>query len=68
MIDRIVLTISKDCRVQTRAGEWCHFPFYYRGVKYEDCTSKDSRLPWCGTAERLNYRDKRYGACATGIC
>ncbi|XP_078349100.1 polyunsaturated fatty acid 5-lipoxygenase-like isoform X3 [Oculina patagonica] len=48
-----------DCTVKTTKGEWCHFPFTYKGVKYEECTRKDYFAPWCATNDK-----NRWGVCA----
>ena len=40
---------AKECTVKTTKDEWCHFPFTYKGVKYEKCTTKDYSVPWCAT-------------------
>ena len=67
--DCIILTTSEaagDCTVKTTKGEWCHFPFYYKGVKYDECTTKDRRRPWCATVERLKDDDSRWGNCGQG--
>ena len=64
----IIVTILEagDCTVKTTKGEWCHFPFYHKGVKYEECTTKDHNRPWCATVERLKNKDRRWGNCARG--
>lgn len=66
--DIIILTIleTEDCTVKTTNGEWCHFPFYYKRVKYEECTTKDHNRPWCATVKRLKNKDRRWGNCAQG--
>ncbi|KAJ7384832.1 hypothetical protein OS493_019509 [Desmophyllum pertusum] len=50
---------AKNCNVKTEAGEWCHFPFTYKGVIYEECTNKDLVEPWCSTNGKY-----RWGVCA----
>ncbi|KAL9957186.1 hypothetical protein ACROYT_G038793 [Oculina patagonica] len=49
---------ARDCTVKTTKGEWCHFPFTYKGVKYEECTTKDYSAPWCATND-----GEKWGVC-----
>ena len=44
-----------DCTVKTVKGEWCHFPFTYKGVKYEKCTEKDFYKPWCALNDKNRW-------------
>ena len=30
-------------------GKKCIFPFIYKNIKYEKCTTVDSITPWCST-------------------
>jgi hypothetical protein len=47
----------------------CAFPFYYRGITYNTCTTYDSRdgRPWCATrVDRFgNYITRNWGYCDT---
>lgn len=50
------------------AGMNCKFPFIYKGVTYDSCTSEDHFMPWCPTS--LNYAGEvvagtgNWGNCA----
>ncbi|XP_062381919.1 uncharacterized protein LOC134069825 [Sardina pilchardus] len=45
-------------------GAVCVFPFKYKGISYSECTSIDSRMPWCATTD--NYaRDRKWGVCTS---
>ena len=44
-----------DCTIKTMKGEWCHFPFTYKGVKYEKCTTEDYFKPWCATNDKFKW-------------
>ncbi|XP_031550527.1 epididymal sperm-binding protein 1-like [Actinia tenebrosa] len=49
--------------VETTRGESCAFPFIYRGVVYNSCTTAVHFLPWCSTT--VNYdKDKKWSNCA----
>ncbi|XP_078378230.1 polyunsaturated fatty acid 5-lipoxygenase-like isoform X2 [Oculina patagonica] len=48
----------RDCTVKTTKGEWCHFPFTYKGVKYEKCTTKGYFAAWCATND-----ENKWGVC-----
>ncbi len=37
----------KSC--YTTEGNECVFPFYYKNVRYTNCTSVDVYIPWCAT-------------------
>ena len=49
---------------KTDAGEPCKFPFEYKGVSYEKCTTKDQEVHWCYT----NQWDIAYGYTYSGNC
>ena len=51
----VILSEAKDCTVKTTKGEWCHFPFTYKGVKYEECTRKDFFAKWCATNDKNHW-------------
>ncbi|XP_074657039.1 uncharacterized protein LOC141910187 [Tubulanus polymorphus] len=48
-------------KVLTTSGESCHFPFYYKGKRYDFCTSVDWRSMWCSLNETF---DGYWGSCA----
>ncbi|KAI0217652.1 hypothetical protein LSAT2_030608 [Lamellibrachia satsuma] len=43
-------------------GKPCVFPFYYRGIRYDNCTSSGGPY-WCSTVKYHNYTE--YGLCPT---
>lgn len=55
---------TDDCTVQTVIGEWCHFPFTYKGKVYKGCTDVDHNRPWCSTTKNYD-QDGFWGNCAT---
>merc|ERR1712110_1277106 len=53
--------IISDCSTTggNAGGRECKFPFIYKGVTYNTCTSLDNNQPWC-------YTDgKKWGNCLT---
>ena len=54
-----------DCTVKTVEGEWCHFPFTYKGTVYKGCTDVDHIRLWCSTTKNYD-KDGLWGNCAAG--
>jgi len=48
------------------AGKECVFPFRYRGVTYNECTSRNHRREWCATKtdDDDRYIRGRWGHCS----
>ncbi|XP_068717240.1 uncharacterized protein [Montipora capricornis] len=56
-------TEAEGCNVKTTGGEWCHFPFTYRGKVYSSCTTDGHYKLWCSTTD--NYDQHGFwGNCA----
>ena len=54
---------AEGCSVKTTGGEWCHFPFTYRGKVYSSCTTDGHYKLWCSTTD--NYDQHGFwGNCA----
>ena len=53
------------CTVKTVKGEWCHFPFTYKGKIYKGCTDVNHKRPWCSTTKNYD-QDGLWGICAAG--
>ena len=54
------------CSVYTADGTPCVFPFIYKNVTYHECTTKETKAPWCSTT--ANYdRDLKWGYCRPGM-
>ncbi|XP_068671928.1 polyunsaturated fatty acid 5-lipoxygenase-like isoform X1 [Montipora foliosa] len=57
---------AEGCSVKTTGGEWCHFPFTYRGKVYSSCTTDGHYKLWCSTTD--NYDQHGFwGNCAAKI-
>ena len=58
---------TTPCPTLTKAGNsngaMCVFPFVYQGIRYYECTVKDSTVPWCATTSDYDA-DKLWGNCA----
>ncbi|XP_015775212.1 PREDICTED: uncharacterized protein LOC107353382, partial [Acropora digitifera] len=58
-----VYHVIGTCRRRTTSRYCCRFPFIYKGRRYNSCTRKNHKRPWC--AMTPNYdRDKKWGNCA----
>lgn len=53
--------INLGCAMKTTSGKCCMFPFTYKGVRYNKCTTKKHNRPWCSLTDP--YRGK-WGNCA----
>ncbi|XP_068762512.1 polyunsaturated fatty acid 5-lipoxygenase-like [Montipora capricornis] len=59
-------TKAEGCSVKTTGGEWCHFPFTYRGKVYSSCVTDGHNRLWCSTTD--NHAQHRiWGNCAAKI-
>ncbi|XP_039373684.1 matrix metalloproteinase-9-like [Mauremys reevesii] len=55
--------ISAPCSWPGADSAPCIFPFTYKGKVYTECTTADSKRPWCATT--ANYdQDKAYKFCS----
>lgn len=41
-------------------GDFCHFPFNYKGAEYHDCIDDDYKQPWCF----VDAEQSRWGLCS----
>ena len=58
------LLVTGSCKKRTTSNYCCIFPFIYKGRRYNSCTTKNSKRPWC--AKTPNYdRDKKWGYCTS---
>ena len=60
-------TFTDGCFIPTTDGNAngapCVFPFFYRGVKYWECTTiNNENTPWCSTTTYYDV-DKQWGNC-----
>ena len=59
----IALSFSGTCRQRKKDIHCCVFPFRYRGLSYNSCTTITHTHPWCVITP--NYRqDRKWGNCA----
>ncbi|CAH3116452.1 unnamed protein product [Pocillopora meandrina] len=58
-----VYFIRGSCRKRTTSRYCCAFPFIYKGRRYNRCTSKNHKRPWCALTPNYD-RDKKWGNCA----
>ena len=42
-----VIAIAESCTNEIDENGCCVFPFTYRGASYQNCSTVDSRIPWC---------------------
>ena len=48
-------------------GKPCFFPFKYKGIKFDKCTTEDAiGTPWCATAPIYSKKDFGYCNCPFG--
>lgn len=67
MTARALLSSSPDKKVitcgGTASGEECIFPFWYKGVQYDGCTTVAHNEPWCATKQKGRQKVKAWGNC-----
>jgi len=49
-------------------GSPCIFPFVYKNVTYNSCTSEDHHRPWCATSANFAPHTGRWGNCEASTC
>lgn len=52
-----------EVNFQQAMGQPCKFPFTYKGVTYESCTTVDHCRPWCYTGETATNGEGHWGNC-----
>ena len=57
-------TVCEHQSCYTKEGDECVFPFKYKDVTYNNCTSVDVYQPWCAT----NFDDNLEEILAWGLC
>lgn len=62
-IASFVLFFVGKCRKRTTSRYCCAFPFRYKGRRYNSCTSKNHKRPWCAITHNYD-RDRKWGNCA----
>ena len=48
--------------VKTMMGKICVFPFIYKGISYQSCTTVDHDRLWCATTSNYD-KDSKWGNC-----
>lgn len=59
-IRNVLFQLLSGCAVKTTDGKCCVFPFSYKGVTYNKCTTVKHNRPWCSLTS--NYKQK-WGNC-----
>ena len=62
-----ILFTTGKCRRRTTSRYCCAFPFIYKGKRYNSCTRRNSKRPWCATTPNYD-RDRKWGYCARRKC
>lgn len=50
------------CRRRATNHYCCAFPFIYKGRRYNSCTRRNNKRPWCALTPNYD-RDKKWGNC-----
>ena len=57
---------SSECVTYDGPDKWedspneCQFPFVYKGVEYNNCTTVEKTQPWCATiVKKKGRKDKK---------
>merc|ERR1711893_373785 len=57
--------VASSMAAVTTSNQQCVFPFVYKGVTYNGCTSADWSQPWCATATDNGNYNGQWGNCET---
>ena len=67
----VISGFSRSAGCKTLTGKQCVFPFRYKGVTYDVCTTKDNAgIPWCAVeaTEAGAFSDSQWENCNKKVC